>query len=622
MDAGRTHDAQNAASRAVLRLARTAWRLQYRDSARSAALADKALARATVAGDVTAEAWARLARGFHRMRYVSPAEATGELEHARRCFDAIGDRGGAILAAVGIARCEWMQARYRASLECLLPLRDEGMRVLRHEARGMLLNGIAGCYSAQGDSAQAFAYMYEALRETRPARGHGFDVVLFSNLAHELYQLGEYDEALAYLREGIDRCRGLANPRIDSVLHVNRIVCLTDLGRPREALPDISHLLAVSPDRDGRGDEGASFETMAIAALRAGELELGAALVEQARPRIAASTVPDERVEGAVAEAELLAARGDSPAAAARLRAVLPLPEEGLNLRVHCLFHLALADVLESLGEHAEALRELRCWQQLQVERMRRAEQSRRQAAQLKTELMRLQRERDLIDERRRASERAQGQLESINRQLSQKIEEVESLRAAMQQQATRDFLTGLFNRRHLSDVLPSMWALAAREDQPLAVAVIDLDHFKTVNDRHGHLAGDRLLAEFGRLLMKRLRRSDVACRYGGEEFCLLMPRTDARSAGRKLAALLRQWRAESFAFENIVLSGNSFSAGVADSILVPQSTEELLRAADRCVLEAKRRGRGRVVAFGAETRPTAAAEEPPVTRRPTSRAA
>ena len=209
-----------------------------------------------------------------------------------------------------------------------------------------------------------------------------------------------------------------------------------------------------------------------------------------------------------------------------------------------------------------------------------------------------MQRERDLIDQRRRASERAQEQLASMNRQLSQKVEEVESLRAALQQQATRDFLTGLFNRRYLNDVLPTMWALARREGQPLTVAVIDLDHFKTVNDRHGHLAGDRLLVEFGRLLAQRLRRSDVACRYGGEEFCLLLPRSDARAAQRKLAALLRHWLAQSFAFDNVVLGGVSFSAGVADSRLVPQSADDLLRTADQCVLEAKRLGRSRIVVY------------------------
>jgi len=586
----------STASVAALRLARSAWRLQYRDSARSAALAEKALVRAVAIGDVTAEAWARLARGFYRMRYTTPADAARELARAQRCFDLCGERGGHILAAVGIGRCDWMQGRYRESLQRLLPLRDEGLRTLRHEARGMLLNGIAGCYSAQGDSAQAFAYMYEALRESQPARGHGFDAVLYSNLAHELYQLGEYDEALAYLHEGIERSRALANPRIDSVLRINRIACLTDLGRPREALPDIEALRALLSE--GSSDQGATFGTVAIAALRAGDTALGASLIERARALDSAALEPDERVELAVAEAELLALRGDDRGAAERLQAALPLPAEGLNLRAHCLYRLACADALERLGDAAAALRELRCWQQLQVERMRRAEQSRRQAAQLKTELLRLQRERDLIDQRRRESERAQEQLASMNRQLSHKVEEVESLRAALQQQASRDFLTGLFNRRHLNDVLPTMWALAAREQQPLAVAVIDLDHFKTVNDRHGHLAGDRLLEEFGRLLSQRLRKSDVACRYGGEEFCLLMPRSDANAAQRKLAALLRVWRAQSLAFDDGVLGASSFSAGVADSRLVPQSSEDLLRAADQCVLEAKRLGRSRIVVY------------------------
>jgi tetratricopeptide (TPR) repeat protein len=283
----------------------------------------------------------------------------------------------------------------------------------------MLLNAIAGCYSAQGDSARAFAYMYEALRQTQAARGHGFDVVLYCNLAHELCQLGDYDEALAYLREGIERCKELANPRLESVLLINRIACLTDLDRSREALPDIRGVLDRIVDaRAGDGD-GVSFDTMAIAALRAGEVALGETLVERMRPSLAASTVPDEQIEGAVAEAELLSVRGDLAAAVARLRQAQPLPVEGLSLRVRCLYVQTLADLLERLDRKDEALAELRHWQQLHVERMRRASQSRRQAASLKTELLRLQRERDLIDKRRRASERARAQLASVNQQLS-----------------------------------------------------------------------------------------------------------------------------------------------------------------------------------------------------------
>jgi diguanylate cyclase (GGDEF)-like protein len=578
---------------AALRLARRAWALQYRDLARSLALAEQALAQSSAAGDPAAEGWARLTRGFHWMRNAAPAQASAEFYAAQRCFDACADAAGQLLAVVGLARCEWMEAKYRLSLERLLPLRDEGLRVLRHEARGMLLNAIAGCYSALGDSAQAFAYMYQALRESRPARGHGFDVVLYCNLAHELYQLGDYDEALAYLREGLERCATLANAHLQNVLHINRIVCLTDLARPQEAMADVEHLLAGSTEL-----AGASYTTLAIAALGAGNLALGAELVERARPRLASTNVPDEQVEGAVAEAELLCARGELPAAAARLEQALPLPADGLSLRVRCLFFQTLANVHERRADAPRALACLRQWQQLHVERAQRASQARAQAASLQTELMRLQRERDAIDRRRRDSERAKAALQAINQQLSQKVAEVDRLRGALQQQAVRDFLTGLFNRRHLNDVLPSMLALAHRDRQPLAVVIIDLDHFKTVNDRYGHLAGDRLLAGFGRLLLRRLRKSDVACRYGGEEFCVLMPRTDARTAQRKLAALLRSWRTEVFALDHAVLTGNSFSAGVADSLQIPRSIDALLQAADQCVLLAKQRGRNQVIAF------------------------
>jgi diguanylate cyclase (GGDEF)-like protein len=147
------------------------------------------------------------------------------------------------------------------------------------------------------------------------------------------------------------------------------------------------------------------------------------------------------------------------------------------------------------------------------------------------------------------------------------------------------------------------MFALAQRERAPLAVAIIDLDHFKAVNDRYGHAAGDRLLTAFGELLARRVRRSDVACRYGGEEFCLLMPHTGARAAGEKVSALLKLWRNTGFDFDGLdeprTLSGNTFSAGVADSLQAPDSLERLLKSADDCVLEAKRLGRDRVVVFG-----------------------
>ncbi len=174
-------------------------------------------------------------------------------------------------------------------------------------------------------------------------------------------------------------------------------------------------------------------------------------------------------------------------------------------------------------------------------------------------------------------------------------MSEVQALQEALRQQATRDELTGLFNRRHLNHTLPSMWALAQREGQPLAAVIIDLDHFKRVNDERGHDAGDRQLAAFGRLLVAALRKSDVACRWGGEEFCVLMPDTDAAGARRKVASLLKRWRVESLMHGAAGNAGTSFSAGIADSTQVGTSWQALLKRADDELLAAKREGRCQV---------------------------
>jgi diguanylate cyclase (GGDEF)-like protein len=578
-----------------LRQARRAWRIQFIDASASVALAERILARSDAVAE--ARSWALLARAFHRMRFSTPVEALPEFAAADRAFADLDDRRGRILAAVGHARCLWMQGRFQASLDSLLPLRDEGLRCLHGDERALLLNGLAGCYSALGQPALAFGTMYQGLREGRGRGALGFDTVLHCNIAHELLLLGDVDEALRHLDEGLRRSATLRNARLDSVLRINRIAALTDLGRPHDALADVRHLLALPADASGRGASDAGFETMAIAALRAGHTALGLDLVARALKAEPDPGLPDTRVERAVAQAEALRAQGLG-AAALKLLEALPLDEEGVGPRERCMALHLLADLAESLGPRARALRWLRACQQAQTERSRLASLARQQAAALQTELQRLERERDEIDARRRASERAQRALAALNSQLAEHVAQVQALQVELRQQAVRDPLTGLYNRRHLNDVLPAMFALARRHGQPLAAVVIDLDHFKQVNDCHGHLAGDDLLAGFGRLLATQLRRSDVACRYGGEEFCLLLPRASAQAARRKAAALLRQWRATRFEFEGGAVEGLTFSAGVADTTdAAQQQPVDLLRAADAAVLRAKRAGRARVVA-------------------------
>jgi diguanylate cyclase (GGDEF)-like protein len=589
---------ERLSSTPALRQAHRAWNLLHVDSPQAKRLAERAQHAAARAGDARAEAWARMTTGFHQLYYATAAEAAAQLRQALSIFEACGDGAGRILAGAGIARSMWREGRVNEALLQVLPLRDEGVRLLRHDQLGVLLNTIAGCYSALGDSTRAFAYMFEALRDARPSQGRGFDTVLHCNLAHELLQIGDYEHGLQHVDQGLARCQGLKNQRLVSVLLINRVICLTELRRASECMPDVRALLAMPPDDSGRGRMATHFESMAIAALRAGDMALGDELVRRALAE-GESRLPDEQLERVTARALLALLRGQADEAADILRPHVAQAGsddiEGLSLRVRAQFFGVMSEACERLDDPSQALQALRQWQNLHRGQAQLASRARYQAANLQTELLRLQHRLDENDARRRTTERARAELAAANEQLLNKVREVQALQDALRRQATQDTLTGLFNRRHLNDTLPTLFALAQREERPMALVIIDLDHFKHVNDDHGHAAGDLLLAAFGELLSQHVRKSDVACRYGGEEFCLLMPRTTAEAARRKVESLLKRWRSKVFDFEGLVIDGLSFSAGVADTAIAGASSDALLKAADDELLNAKRDGRNRV---------------------------
>lgn len=163
---------------------------------------------------------------------------------------------------------------------------------------------------------------------------------------------------------------------------------------------------------------------------------------------------------------------------------------------------------------------------------------------------------------------------------------------------ALHDGLTGLFNRRFLRESLPQLQAAAARRQSPLCVVMIDLDHFKRVNDEHGHLVGDRTLAAVGRALREHSRRSDVVARYGGEEFAVLCPDTDCET-GLRVAERLRA-AIERLGPEQLGYSGpQTVSLGVAVQAPTDELTpEQLLDRADVALYRAKHRGRNCAVAW------------------------
>lgn len=584
----------------ALRLARRAWRLVHGDAGAALALVERAQQRAEADGDAAGLAWAMLVRGFHRLSFGAPALAESELGDAATRLAAQGDRGAELLAWAGQARAQWRQGRVAEAFSTLSALRDEGLLRLRHEQLGVLLNALAGCHSSRGESEQAFAFMVEALKHTGSRRGLGFDVALHCNLGHELIELGDPHEALRQVEQGLERSVGMQHGRMLTVLRVNRVICLTELGLAEQALPDIEAIAAAAPDPSGRGLVPMHFEALALGALRAGALELGAALIERAQPGLS-----DDQLELAQARALLALRRGNAVAGLAELDAHQDLLHaEGdarPSLRQRIAYTVLRAELLEANGESTFALLAWREARALQAERAARASAARRHASVLGAELLQLRLRLQEQGARRAQAERARAELAELNRALERKIAEVEGLQVQLREQATRDALTGLGNRRHLNETLPSLIALALREGSSLAVAVLDLDHFKRVNDVHGHPAGDQLLAAFGLLLREQLRSSDQAFRYGGEEFCLLLPRTSAVDAQAKVQSLLQLWKSREFRLDDgNCLERQSFSAGISDTRHAPASPAALLRAADQLLLLAKRSQRGSVLVPGA----------------------
>ena len=177
-------------------------------------------------------------------------------------------------------------------------------------------------------------------------------------------------------------------------------------------------------------------------------------------------------------------------------------------------------------------------------------------------------------------------------------------LRESLQVQAVRDPLTGLYNRRYLEQALDRELRRAAREKMPLAIVMADIDFFKRVNDTSGHAAGDEVLRELGRFFIAHLRPYDVACRFGGEEFMLILPGSTLESATRHAERLREAVRNLAPTYEGKPLGRLSLSLGVAAIPRDGETPEALIAAADAALYRAKAEGRNRVATAGAPAPP------------------
>ncbi len=168
---------------------------------------------------------------------------------------------------------------------------------------------------------------------------------------------------------------------------------------------------------------------------------------------------------------------------------------------------------------------------------------------------------------------------------------EVLALQEKLREQSTRDPLTGLYNRRFLEESLDRELISAFREGYPVSVIFSDIDHFKLINDNHGHSAGDEVLRAFANTLMQHSRGSDIFCRYGGEEFLLVLPRMEIEGAIERAGQLCELMAAAPLNFGALPVAVTA-SFGVASFPRDGSAAGEVIAAADRALYAAKMAGR------------------------------
>jgi diguanylate cyclase (GGDEF)-like protein len=204
-----------------------------------------------------------------------------------------------------------------------------------------------------------------------------------------------------------------------------------------------------------------------------------------------------------------------------------------------------------------------------------------------------------LADELQVANAELEQRVRSRTNELADALQREQRLSAQLAELSVRDSLTGLHNRRHMDETIDQMFRYAVRSGDPLSVAVIDLDDFKPINDRHTHMVGDEVLRHAAEVLNGSIRGSDELVRMGGEEFALLMPGTSSSEA----VTVCERMRVALEEFDWAIVTSGVFvtaSFGVATTGEA-REVSELVRSADEQLLRAKRAGKNRVLCASAE---------------------
>ena len=582
-------------------LALTALRLLPDEPERALRLWDDAFAHARDAGLARTLLRLRIVKLHHQARFgardaLGPqmlAAAAEAREHGWRVESLLVDLLELFLGTLGtnaddgLGDIEAIRAEAEAHLD---PIELSWLELMAGHFRGYLLGW-----------AQEPERTYRALDRlvASPDAPPGLIANVQMNIGHSHLLVGNVDLAATYLQEAWRLYQPL--PSTPRKLAAARAwaQCLLAMDDPRRADAVLQETLAARAELTTSLFLAGALLAAAEARVRLGDAAGAQTLLDDAEANADPASEPAVLVHVAYVRALLLSERGDVPSAAAA-------GEAGCRLILAHTHKLGVQRCLDltarlqaGVGNFQRAY-ELQC----RVAAMR-ADLAKKSAevrhvdlhVDHQTRLARIEIEHARRE--RAIAEAAEAAILQKNQLLQQRLLEVERLQESLRELAHRDALTGLYNRRYLGEALPGFVSTASRRGERIVVILIDLDHFKKVNDVYGHHMGDLVLEGFADLVRDAFRANDLSCRYGGEEFCVVMADTDDIAAHERVEELQERLGERLFVSGDKALTRVGFSAGIVTFSADPRmDLDAVFRRADQALYASKNAGRRRISAL------------------------
>ena len=579
----------------VAELIAQAWELSYLDVPRALELGRRIVAH-------TRHEPESLHAGFGWLHVALAESRVGDLQvaadaaaHARAVFARVAHVRGTALAdeiqAIQLRRSgDFVGSGALHDAIDALPQRDytDHDQFIAHNSRAITCKHL-------GRVDDALRHFYQAFAAAHRTGWQGPQIVALGNLGGFHQDLCNLDDARSLSQQALDMARAAGARQTIATAAANLIVTHYAAGQPSQARA-VAEFLLTHPHELLTGALERFPVQMALAYYGNGEFDAAQRYLD--RGAIGALGDGDGKIFWSWLQARCHMANGRADAAREVAEAMIEAVEvAGVSAQPYDLVQLyrAAADCCEELGDLPAALSFTQRSQKHYEEMVGRSARARYIALEVTHQIDAARHERDQAVASRDSAEDDRARLAAMNRQLRAKIAEIESLHAQLEEQALRDPLTGLYNRRYLFEVAPRMLDMAARRESHLCLVVIDLDRFKVLNDSFGHQAGDDVLRAFSKLLGDSLRRSDVFCRHGGEEFVVVMPDITLAGAETMLARLLETYTAMRLVTPKHRLPACSFSAGIAVFPRHGNTLDQLLSRADRALYVAKDAGRSRI---------------------------